>query len=134
MNFVLFKYAEKCPIYSEFSILFISGVTSKIDYLTSLGVGSVWMSSVYKAGDRDNGYDVIDHKAIDSKFGTMEDMKALIEKLHAAGIKLILDFIPNHTSLEHPWFKASVKNEAPYNDYYVWKTGNGRSSPPTTWV
>ena len=90
------------------------------------------MSPVYKSGNKDNGYYVIDHKAIDTKYGTLDDFKELIQKLHDAGIKLIMDFIPNHTSDKHQWFIDSKANTPPYNDFYVWNAGG--SSPPNNWV
>merc|ERR1712018_972611 len=124
------QWWQKAPIYEVYVKSFkdsnrdgvgdIKGVTSKVDYLTELGVGSVWMSPVYKSGGIDNGYDVVDHKAIDPKLGTMEDFKALVQALHDAGIKLIMDFIPNHTSDQHDWFKKSKANDNKFNDYYIW--------------
>merc|ERR1711963_174633 len=110
----------------------IQGVTSKVDYLTQLGVGSVWMSPVYKSGGKDNGYDVVDHKAIDETLGTMEDFKALIAALHDNGIKLIMDFIPNHTSDKHPWFEKSKQNEEKFREFYVWRACTS-SSTPNNW-
>ena len=93
----------------------------------------MWMSPVYESGGKDNGYDVVNHKAIDAKLGTMEDFKALIETLHDYGIKLILDFIPNHTSDKHEWFEKSKKSDAKYKDYYVWQPCNSGSTP-NNWV
>ena len=98
-----------------------------------MGVGSVWMSPIYESGGKDNGYDVVDHKAIDAKLGTMEDFKALLTALHDNGIKLILDFIPNHTSDKHAWFEKSKQNEEKFKNYYVWRACTSTSTP-NNWV
>ena len=113
--------------------MFSIGVTSKLDYLTNLGVGSVWMSPVYKSGGKDGGYDVVDHKDIDPTLGTMDDFNELVQTLHDNGIKLIMDFIPNHSSADHDWFKKSRNREEPYTDYYIWKDCNPRQMP-NNWV
>jgi len=133
------QWWQKAPIYEVYVKSFkdsdgdgvgdIKGVTSKVEYLSELGVGSVWMSPIYESGGKDNGYDVVDHKAIDAKFGTMEDFKALLAALHDNGIKLILDFIPNHTSDKHPWFEKSKQNEEKFKDYYVWRACTSTSTP-----
>ena len=92
------------------------------------------MSPVYESGGKDNGYDVVNHKAIDSKLGTMEDFKALIQALHDAGIKLIMDFIPNHTSDKHEWFEKSKQNDEKFKDYYIWRTCSSSNPRPNNWV
>lgn len=98
----------------------LKGVESKLDYLSHLGVGSIYLSPVFKSPDKDNGFDVSDYKAIDPRYGTLEDFKALLAAIHEKGMKLIIDFIPNQTSDQHEWFQKSIANEEPYNDYYVW--------------
>ena len=113
--------------------MYFVGVTSKLDYLVQLGVGSVWLSPVFKSGGKDGGYDVIDHTAIDPKLGTLEDFKAMIQALHDNGIKLIMDLIPNHSSDQHEWFKKSIQGEEPYTDYYIWQ-GCTQSRKPNNWV
>ena len=87
----------------------------------------------------DGGYDISDYKAIDPIFGTFEDFDELIAAAHDRGIKILMDFVPNHTSTEHPWFKESCKSrDNPYADYYVWCNGYqdayGGHWPPNNWV
>src|SRR6188472_2926273 len=85
----------------------LKGITARLDYLAWLGIDAIWISPVYPSPMADFGYDVSDYMGIDPIFGDMADMDALLEGAHELGIKVILDFVPNHTSLEHPWFKAS---------------------------
>ena len=93
------------------------------------------MSPIYKSGGKDNGYDVVNHVEIDPKLGTLEDFKDLVQKLHDAGIKLIMDFIPNHTSEDHQWFQESKKSDSgDFSNFYVWKECNGPSDTPNNWV
>ena len=81
----------------------------------------------------DNGYDVQDYTEIDPVFGNLDDFKELISTLKTNDIKLIVDFVPNHTSDQHEWFKKSSLNIEPFNDYYIWKKGQS-NKPPTNWV
>ena len=106
---------------------------SKVDYLSSLGVGSVWLSPIYKSPMKDNGYDVSDYKEIDASFGTMKDFDDLVAELKNADIRVIMDFVPNHSSDQHEWFQKSVKKEEPYTNFYVWRDGD-RNTPPNNWV
>lgn len=136
------EWWQKSPVYEVYVKSFkdsdgdgngdLKGVQEKLDYLQNLGVGSVWLSPVYKSPMKDTGYDVSDYKAIDPVFGTMEDFKDLVTDMHNRDMKVIMDFIPNHSSDQHEWFIKSVKKEEPYTDYYVWKDGNG-GSPPSGW-
>ncbi len=99
----------------------IQGIIKKIPYLKELGVDIVWLSPVYKSPMADNGYDISDYQDIADIFGSMADILQLIEKLHLAGIKLVMDLVINHTSSEHPWFIKSIKKEGKYTDYYHWE-------------
>ena len=90
-------------------------------YLKSLGITIVWLSPIYVSPNDDNGYDIADYRNIQPEFGALDDFKKLLEKLHDAGIKLIMDLVVNHTSDEHPWFVASVKGDPKYKDYYHWQ-------------
>jgi len=94
-------------------------------------VGSVWLSPIYPTPDEDNGYDITDFKGVDAKFGTMQDFKDLLAALHQADIKLIMDFVPNHTSDQHEWFVKSAEGDPAYKDYYVWSDG---TRAPNDWV
>lgn len=99
----------------------LKGITSKLDYIESLGVDVVWLSPIFASPNDDNGYDVSDYEAIMTEFGTMEDFDELLEGMHQRGIRLILDLVVNHSSDEHKWFQESRKSRNnPYRDYYHW--------------
>lgn len=112
------------------------GIISCVDYLNSLGVKTVWLSPVFKSPQRDNGYDISDYMDIDPLFGNLEDLTQLLEKLHSKGMHLLLDFVPNHTSDEHPWFVESRQTRnSSKRDWYMWADGkNGGNSPPNNWI
>ena len=82
----------------------LPGILGKLDYLKWLGVHAIWISPIYPSPLADYGYDVSDYKAINPLFGTMEDFDRLLAGCHERGIKLLLDYVPNHTSDQHPWF------------------------------
>lgn len=95
------------------------GIVDKLDYLDALGVGALWLSPAHPAASY-HGYDVKDYEALDPRFGTESDFKALIDAAHAHGIKVYMDYVINHTSKEHPWFlEALADPDSPYRDYYV---------------
>lgn len=100
----------------------IPGVLSKLDYIESLGVTAVWFNPLFVSGWIDGGYDVIDYYKVDPRFGTNSDLVALIDACHARGIKVLLDLVPGHTSMDHPWFKQSMEADAnqQYSDYFIW--------------
>ena len=108
----------------------IPGIVSRLDYLKRLGIDAIWLSPVCKSPQADNGYDISDYKDIDPLFGTVQDMKCLIEEASHRNIKIILDLVLNHTSDEHPWFVEAKKSKvSKYHDYYVWRDGE-ESRPP----
>lgn len=112
----------------------LKGILEKLDYLSLLGVTAVWLSPVFDSPNDDNGYDVRDYRRIMTEFGSMADMDALIEGLHARGIKLILDLVLNHTSDEHAWFQASLHEPSgPYGTYYIWQKSTGDREAPNNW-
>lgn len=86
----------------------INGIRSHIDHLRSLGVDAIWINPWYPSPMKDAGYDVSDYRGIEPVFGTMADAEALIAEAHAAGIRVILDIVPNHTSDQHRWFRAAL--------------------------
>jgi alpha-glucosidase len=88
----------------------LPGVLSRLDYLSALGVDALWLSPIYPSPMKDFGYDVADYTAVDPLFGTLEDFDRLVRAAHARSLKLILDFVPNHSSDEHPWFKAARRS------------------------
>ena len=113
----------------------IPGIISKLDYLKELGVNCVWLSPVYDSPQEDNGYDISNYRDIYKPFGTLDDFKKMLDEMHKRGIRLIMDLVVNHTSSEHPWFKAAISDKnSPYRDYYIIKKGrkNGKK-PPNNW-
>lgn len=116
----------------------LNGVKSKLNYLKKLGVTGVWLSPIFKSPMKDFGYDTSDYTKIQDEYGTIEEFIALADECHKKEIKLILDFVPNHTSDQHDWFIRSEKNETAYRDYYVWHPGtklaNGTIVEPNNWL
>jgi oligo-1,6-glucosidase len=116
----------------------LGGIYQKLEYLKDLGVTLIWICPFYDSPMDDNGYDVRDFYKVSEQFGTMEDLKNIIDKAHRLDIKVILDFVLNHTSDEHPWFiqsKSSQNN--PYRDFYIWKAPRyvqGIPYPPNNWA
>ncbi|XP_021941641.1 maltase 1-like isoform X2 [Zootermopsis nevadensis] len=116
----------------------LKGIESRLDYIKDLGVGAIWLSPIYKSPMKDFGYDIQDFRDIAPVFGTMDDFHSLSRAMKERGIKLVLDFVPNHSSNLHEWFQKSVKREAPYTDYYVWTDAKGFEPegtpiPPNNW-
>ncbi|XP_055594041.1 maltase 2-like [Uranotaenia lowii] len=111
----------------------IQGIAEKLDHLVDLGITGVWFSPLFKSPMKDFGYDIQDFRSVDPIFGSMEDLDALIKKAKELGIKVILDFVPNHTSDQHEWFVEAVKGNPEYRDYYVWKDGSDDNKPPNNW-
>ena len=116
----------------------IEGIISKLDYIKNLGIDAVWFSPLYVSPCKDYGYDVADYKAIDPKFGTMEDFDRLMEECRRRGIRVIMDMVLNHTSDQHPWFKAALADKnSPFRDYYIFRQGRRKGKkllPPTNWT
>jgi alpha-glucosidase len=113
----------------------LRGITARLSYLRNLGVDSIWLCPIYPSPMADFGYDVSDHCAVHPDFGTLADFDLLITTAHEFGVRLILDFVPNHTSDQHPWFvesRASCQN--PKRDWYIWRDGKPDGSPPTNWL
>ncbi|MFF4650847.1 glycoside hydrolase family 13 protein [Streptomyces sp. NPDC001380] len=115
----------------------LRGVTSRIPHLRSLGVDAVWLSPFYPSALADGGYDVDDYRAVDPRLGTLEDFDAMAAALHAAGIRLIVDIVPNHSSNRHAWFREALAAPpgSPARDRYLFRDGGGPdgSLPPSDW-
>lgn len=112
----------------------IPGVTAKLDYLQELGVDGIWLSPITVSGNADWGYDVIDYYDIDPALGTMEDFDHLLSEAHKRSIKVITDFVPNHTSIHHPWFQNALTGRgAAYRDWYIWADPKYGRRPPSNW-
>ena len=113
----------------------LKGVISRLDYVHSLGVTVIWLNPIFTSPQVDNGYDVSDYYEIDPLFGSMEDTEELIKQAHNRGIKVIFDFVLNHTSDQHPWFQEALKDpENPYRDYYLWAEGKADGQLPNNWA
>lgn len=119
----------------------IRGVIEKLDYLAELGVETLLLSPFYSSPMKDIGYDIDDYTAINSRFGTMRDVEELIAGLKARNMRLVLDFVPNHSSNEHKWFKCSERalidpvNCGKYKDYYIWSNSTRfNNSRPNNWI
>ncbi|GLB46270.1 alpha-glucosidase [Philodulcilactobacillus myokoensis] len=111
----------------------INGITSRLDYLQSLGITTIWLSPVYKSPMFDMGYDIADYQKIDPIFGTMKDLDNLIVKAKQHGMKILMDLVVNHTSDQCPWFQEALKDpKSKYRNYYIFKhTDNGKA--PNNW-
>jgi alpha-glucosidase len=109
----------------------LPGITSRLGHLAWLGVDAVWLSPIYPSPGRDAGYDISDHCAVDPLFGSLEDLDRLVARAHGLGLKVLLDFVPNHTSDEHPWFQEARRSrESPKRAWYLW-----RDEPrPNNWL
>jgi alpha-glucosidase len=109
----------------------LRGILSRLDYLAELGVNALWISPFYPSPMADFGYDVADYCNVDPIFGSLADFDLLIERAHALGLKLLLDFVPNHTSDQHPWFLESRSSRNnPKRDWYLWHDPASGDGPP----
>jgi alpha-glucosidase len=113
----------------------LQGIINQLDYLTWLGVDVLWLSPFYPSPMADFGYDITDHCNVDPIFGDLETWDALIEQAHQRDLKVIVDFVPNHTSDEHPWFLTSRSSRHnPRRDWYIWADPRPDGSPPNNWL
>lgn len=113
----------------------LQGISSRLEYLSDLGVDTVWLSPFFKSPMKDFGYDVSDYCDVDPIFGNLDDFKKLVEKAHSLGLRIIIDQVLSHTSDQHPWFVESRKNRT--NDkanWYVWADPKDDGTPPTNWL
>jgi alpha-glucosidase len=112
----------------------LAGILARLDYLLELGVKALWIAPIYPSPMADFGYDVADYCGIDPRFGTLADFDRLLNAVHERGLKLILDFVPNHTSDQHPWFLESrCSRENPKRDWYLWRDAAEDGGPPNNW-
>ena len=113
----------------------LPGIIERLDYLQWLGVDTIWISPMYPSPMADFGYDVADYCDVDPRFGTLDDAQRLIDAAHDHGLRVVLDYVVNHTSDEHPWFEASRSSrDDPKRDWYFWKDPAPDGGPPTNWV
>ena len=112
----------------------LNGISQRLEHLVGLGIDAVWISPIFPSPMRDFGYDVSNYCAIHPLFGSLADFDALLESAHARGLRIILDFVPNHTSDQHPWFQESRSSKLhPKRDWYVWRDAKPDGSPPNNW-
>ncbi len=113
----------------------LAGITAGLDHLAWLGVDAVWLSPIYRSPMKDFGYDVSDHCDVDPIFGSLADIDALLMAAHQRGLEVWLDFVPNHTSDQHPWFLDAIgSREAPKRDWYLWRDPAPDGGPPNNWT
>jgi alpha-glucosidase len=112
----------------------LRGITQRLDYLADLGVEAIWLSPFYPSPMADFGYDVADYTDVDPLFGTLADFDRLLEESHNRGLRVVVDWVPNHTSNEHPWFLESRSDRHnPKRDWYVWRDPAPGGGPPNNW-
>ena len=112
----------------------LAGICSRLDHVARLGVDAIWLSPIYRSPMADFGYDVSDHEAIDPVFGDLRMFDRLLAEAHRRGLRVLLDWVPNHTSSEHRWFVESKSSRSsPKRDWYVCRDGRG-DNPPNNWV
>ena len=112
----------------------LEGIRGRLDYLTWLGIDAIWITPIYPSPMKDFGYDITDHCSIDPTFGTLGDFDRLLADVHRRGLKLIMDFVPNHTSDQHDWFRASRSSRTgTKRDWYIWRDASPEGGPPNNW-
>lgn len=119
----------------------LRGIEEKLSYIASMGVDAIWISPFFKSpeGPRgDGGYAVTDHRAIDPRFGSMDDFDAVLDTAHKLGLRVYIDYVLPHTADDHDWFKKSCAGDAAYDHFFVWNDGNiddaGKRTPPNNWL
>ena len=113
----------------------LAGIIERLDYVASLGVDAIWISPFFKSPMADFGYDIADYRAVDPLFGSMADFDRLLARAHALGLKVMIDQVLSHTSIEHDWFRESRENASnPKADWYVWADARDDGTPPNNWM
>jgi glycosidase len=113
----------------------LPGIVARLDYLAELGIDALWISPFYRSPMKDFGYDVADYCDVDPVFGTLADFDALVAAAHDRSIRIIVDWVPNHCSDQHPWFRASRCSRAdPKRDWFTWRDPRPDGSPPNNWL
>ncbi|WP_445490077.1 alpha-amylase family glycosyl hydrolase [Niallia sp. 03133] len=110
----------------------INGITSKLDYLEDLGIEGIWLTPIMPSPSY-HGYDVTDYRGINPAYGTLEDFKKLVKEAHSRNIKVLMDLVINHTSIDHPWFQKALKGDPAFKDYYVWAGKDSNKNQVGDW-
>jgi alpha-glucosidase len=140
-----FKWWERGIIYQIYPRSFcdsngdgvgdLRGIQSKLDYLQWLGIDAIWISPIFPSPMADFGYDISNYTDIDPLFGSLRDFDALLADAHRRGLKVLLDYVPNHTSDRHPWFiESRSSRQNPKRDWYIWRDAKADGSPPSNWL
>ena len=113
----------------------LPGILARLDHLTWLGVDAIWLSPIHPSPMDDFGYDVSDYLGVDPVFGTLDDLDRLVAAAHQRGLRVLLDWVPNHTSDQHPWFRASRSSrDDPKRDWYIWRDPSPGGGQPNNWL
>jgi alpha-glucosidase len=113
----------------------MKGIEQRLDYLVDLGVDAIWISPIYPSPMADFGYDVADYRNVDPLFGTLADFDDLLAMAHDHGLRVLLDLVPNHTSVQHPWFiESRASRDNPKRDWYIWRDPVRGGGPPNNWI
>lgn len=113
----------------------LAGIAARLPYLVELGIDAIWISPIFPSPMADFGYDVADYCGIDPRFGTLADFDALLARAHDLGLRVLLDFVPNHSSDQHPWFAESRSSrDNPKRDWYIWRDPAPHGGPPNNWI
>ncbi|GGD46079.1 alpha-amylase family glycosyl hydrolase [Aurantiacibacter arachoides] len=113
----------------------LAGIIARLDYIAALGVDAIWLSPIFPSPMADFGYDVADYCGIEPLFGDIETFDRLLAQAHRRGLRILLDFVPNHSSDQHPWFQESRSSrDNPKRDWYIWRDAKPDGSPPNNWI
>ena len=113
----------------------LAGIAARLDHIAELGAEAIWLSPFYRSPMADFGYDVADYRDVDPAFGTLEDFDRLVDAAHGRGIRVVVDWVPNHSSDRHEWFVESrASRDGPRRDWYVWRDGTPDGGPPNDWM
>lgn len=112
----------------------LNGITGRLEAVAELGVDAIWIAPFYVSPMVDGGYDIADHSAVDPRFGTLDDFDALLARAHDLGLKVMIDMVLNHTSRDHAWFQASLRDDPEHRDWYIWRDAKPDGGPPNNWM
>lgn len=113
----------------------LDGIAGRLEHVRDLGADAIWISPIFPSPMKDAGYDVSDYSGIEPSFGTMDGFEALVRRAHDLHLRVLLDFVPSHSSDRHPWFRAARRSrDDPRRDWYVWRDAGADGGPPNNWI